>query len=115
MTTPHPASLLLAPFISLASLTLSAAEPSTTHAPEKPATTTLFQLAFLTGTWRGTSTRGTTAEEVISTPEGGVMLSTGREFKHGQCVFFDLVAFIEKNGAITLIPTANAVRAPSHS
>jgi hypothetical protein len=95
-----------------------AAEPSTGRPPEKPATTpaptaTLAQLAFLTGTWRGTSTSGTIAEELISTPEGGVMLSTGREFKDGRCVFFDLVTFTEKNGAITLVPHPNGKRSPS--
>ena len=41
------------------------------------------------------------------------MLSTGREFKHGKCVFFDLVAITEKNGAITLVPHPNGKRSPS--
>ncbi len=70
------------------------------------------QLAFLTGVWRGASTSGATAEEVISNPEGGVMLSTGREFKSGRCVFYDLVAFTEKDGAVMLIPHPNGRRSP---
>jgi hypothetical protein len=78
---------------------------------EKPAAT-LAQLAFLTGTWRGTSSSGATAEEIFSSPEGGVMLSTGREFKNGRCIFFDLVAFTEQNGAVTLIPHPNGKRSP---
>ena len=120
MKIQRPSILLHAAFVALAFSALSAAEPSTSRPPEKPATTpaptaptaTLAQLAFLTGSWRGTSTSGTTAEEVISTPEGGVMLSAGREFKDGRCVFFDLVAFTEKNGAITLIPHPNGKRSP---
>ena len=69
-------------------------------------------LAFLTGHWRGTSSTGTVAEELISAPEGGVMLATGREFQNGQCVFFDLVAFTEKTARSrsSLIRTGSAAR-----
>ncbi len=70
------------------------------------------QLAFLTGSWRGISSSGTTAEELVSTAEGGVMLSAGREFKDGQCVFFDLVVFMEKDGGVTLIPHPSGKRSP---
>jgi hypothetical protein len=77
--------------------------------PEKPA---VAQLAFLAGTWRGTASTGRTVEELISAPEGGVMLSAGREFKEGRCVFFDLVAFVEKDGAVQLIPHPNGRRSP---
>lgn len=72
----------------------------------------LAQLAFLTGTWRGTSSSGAAAEELISTPDGGVMLSAGREFKGGKCIFYDLVAFVEKDGAVQLIPHPNGRRSP---
>ena len=68
------------------------------------------QLAFITGSWRGTSSSGTTAEELTSTPEGGVLVSAGREFKGGKCVFYDLVVFTEKDGAVTLIPHPNGKR-----
>ena len=68
------------------------------------------QLAFLTGSWRGSSSSGAAAEELISTPEGGVIVSAGREFQGGKCIFFDLVAFIEKDGAVTLIPHPNGKR-----
>jgi hypothetical protein len=61
-------------------------------------------LSFLTGLWRGTSSSGATAEELISTPDGGVMLSAGREFKDGKCVFYDLVVFASPKGVLTLIP-----------
>lgn len=91
----------------LAALVLVSALPAAGSSSAKP---TLTQLAFLTGLWRGTSSNGTTAEELISTSEGGVMLSAGREFKDGRCVFFDLVAFIEKEGTITLIPHPNGKR-----
>lgn len=78
-------------------------------AQEKP---TVASLAFLTGTWRGASSSGATAEEIISSAEGGVMLSAGREFQGGKCIFFDLVAFTEKDGAVLLIPHPNGRRSP---
>ncbi len=113
-TAHHPArTLAIALFtssVALATLALSAAEPASGQTA-KPATS-LASLAFLTGTWRGTSTSGATAEEVISTPEGGVMLSAGREFKGGKCIFFDLVVFTEKNGTVMLIPHPNGKRSP---
>jgi hypothetical protein len=61
-------------------------------------------LAFLTGHWRGTLPDGRVAEEVCTTPEGGVLLSAGREFADGKCVFFDLVVFAEKDGTVVLTP-----------
>lgn len=91
----------------LVSITLALA--AATLAQEKSSVT---QLAFLTGHWRGTSTSGATAEEIISAPEGGVMLSAGREFQGGKCIFFDLVAFTEKDGAVQLIPHPNGRRSP---
>jgi len=68
------------------------------------------QLAFITGSWRGTSSSGTTAEELTSTPEGGVLVSAGREFKNGKCVFYDLIVFTEKEGAVILTPHPNGKR-----
>jgi len=70
------------------------------------------QLAFLTGAWRGTSSSGAAAEELISTAEGGVLLSAGREFQDGKCVFFDLIVFLEKDGVVTLIPHPSGKRSP---
>lgn len=81
-------------------------------AADAPGKNSVAQLAFLTGHWRGTSSTGAIAEELISSPEGGVMLSTGREFQGGKCIFFDLVAFTEKDGAVTLIPHPNGKRSP---
>ena len=92
-------------FAFLAALVLAAVVP----AQEKGG---VAQLAFLAGAWRGTSTSGATAEEIISKPEGGVMLSTGREFQGGKCVFYDLVVFTEKDGAVILIPHPNGRRSP---
>ena len=67
-------------------------------------------LAFLTGSWRGTSSSGATAEELISTAKGGVMLCAGREFQGGKCIFYDLVVFAEQAGAVLLIPNPNGKR-----
>jgi len=78
-------------------------------AQEKPA---VAQPAFLAGSWRGSSSSGATAEEIISAPEGGVMLSAGREFQGGKCTFYDLVVFAEKDGAVLLIPHPNGRRRP---
>ena len=74
---------------------------ATAFAEEK---TTVAQLGFMSGLWRGTSSSGAQAEELISKPEGGVMLSAGREFENGKCTFYDLVVFTEKDGVVTLIP-----------
>lgn len=110
------AAALLAGLSLTATIKVFAAEPApsptaTSHAPLRPPSS-LSQLSFLTGLWRGTSSSGATAEELISSPEGGVMLSAGREFKDGKCVFFDLVAFTEKSGAVTLTPHPNGKRSP---
>lgn len=102
---PFAAVLLIA-----VSLPFSAFAAEATPAALAPPS--LTQLSFLTGLWRGTSGNGVTAEELISTPEGGVMLSAGREFKNGRCIFFDLVVFTEKDGAIALIPHPNGKRSP---
>ncbi len=74
-----------------------------------PKSDSVVQLAFLTGHWRGTAADGHAAEELVSAPEGGVMLSAGREFENGKCVFFDLVVFTEKAGVLTLIPHPNGL------
>jgi Domain of unknown function (DUF6265) len=66
------------------------------------------QLAFLAGSWRGASSSGATAEELISTPEGGVIVAAGREFK----VFYDLVVITERAGAVSLIPHPNGKPSP---
>jgi hypothetical protein len=91
----------------LAALAFASAAVPAAWAQEK---TSVAQLAFLTGTWRGPSSSGTTAEEIISAPEGGVMLSAGREFRGAKCVFFDLVVFAEKDGVVNLIPHPNGKR-----
>jgi len=98
------ASALLALLI-LATVVIAAEAPT-------PGKTTIAQLAFLTGKWRGPSSSGVIAEELISAPEGGVMLSAGREFQSGKCIFFDLVVFTENEGAVTLIPHPNGKRSP---
>lgn len=94
---------------SLLTVLAAAAFVSIATAQEKA---NVAQLAFLTGSWRGTSSSGAVAEELISSAEGGVLLSAGREFQGGKCVFFDLVVFMEKDGGITLIPHPSGKRSP---
>jgi len=72
--------------------------------------TAVAQLGFFSGSWRGTSSSGAAAEELISAPEGGVIVSAGREFQNGKCTFYDLVVFAEKDGAVILIPHPNGKR-----
>lgn len=100
MKTTHRLALVLLPALVFA---------SQTFAQDKPG---VAQLAFVAGSWRGTSSSGATAEEIISAPEGGVMLSAGREFQGGKCIFYDLVVFAEKDGAVVLIPHPNGKRSP---
>ena len=89
----------------LAALLIAAIQ--TAVAQQKPE---LPNLGIFAGTWRGVSSSGTNAEEIISAPEGGVMVSVGREFQDGKCVFYDLVVFAEKNGTVVLIPHPNGKR-----
>lgn len=103
--TSHPTITMKKLLVLILALIASAAAP----AQEKQS---VAQLAFLAGTWRGTSSSGATAEEVFSTAEGGVMLSAGREFQGGKCVFYDLVVFAEKDGAVSLLPHPNGRRSP---
>lgn len=70
-------------------------------------------LAFLAGHWRGpSSTAGVTAEEFISPPEGGVMVSSAREFRGDRCIFYDFMAFVEKDGGVQVIPHPMGRRSP---
>lgn len=70
-------------------------------------------LAFLAGHWRGPSTAaGVTAEEFIAPPEGGVMVSSAREFRDGRCIFYDFMAFVEKDGGVQVIPHPMGRRSP---
>jgi hypothetical protein len=80
--------------------------PAGFSADARPETHRVTALAFLTGDWRSRpDADGRVAEEHFSRPEGGVMLSTGREFVNGKCVFFDLVVFAEDaNGSLVLTP-----------
>lgn len=94
---------------SLLAFVAAATLASTAVAQEKPS---VASLAFLTGSWGGTSSSGATAEEIFSTAEGGVLLSAGREFQGGKCVFFDLVVFTEKDGVLSLTPHPNGQRSP---
>lgn len=98
-----PASLAV---ILVSFLTTSSAVFAADPAPAS-AGTAVAQLAFLKGTWYGPTSSGRMAEEVVSSPEGGVMVSAGREFKDGRCVFFDLSVFAEKAGKLTLQPYPN--------
>ncbi len=79
---------------------------------ERSAVATVAGLAFLAGTWRGTTSTGLAAEEVISEPRGGVILAAGREFRSGRCVFFDLVVIAERDDAVVLLPHPNGKRSP---
>ncbi len=40
------------------------------------------------------------------------MLSAGREFQGGKCIFYDLVVFAAKDSGVSLIPHPNGRRSP---
>ncbi|HLP26034.1 MAG TPA: DUF6265 family protein [Acidobacteriota bacterium] len=69
------------------------------------AITSVAELAWLAGQWRGTTPAGRTIETTYTTPEGGVLLGTSKEYTpDGRCVFFDLEHFAMKDGVLTLTP-----------
>ena len=88
--------IVLYPLVWLVFVSLAALAPA--------ASTSISALSFLTGHWRGALPNGRIAEEVCTTAEGGVLLSAGREFQQGKCVFFDLVVFAEREGSLVLTP-----------
>ncbi len=69
------------------------------------AVTNVAELSWLAGQWRGTTPAGRTIETTYTTPEGGVLLGTSKEYTpDGRCVFFDLEHFAMKDGVLTLTP-----------
>lgn len=96
----------------IAALALTAGVGPMGAAEKLPVEATVADLAFLAGTWRGVSSTGWAAEEMISEPRGGVMLATAREFVEGRCVFFDLVVFADREGRVVLLPHPNGKRSP---
>ncbi|MBS0658258.1 MAG: hypothetical protein JSR82_08440 [Verrucomicrobia bacterium] len=66
----------------------------------------LDSLAFLAGQWRGTTNEGRQADEIYSTPEGGMIVGIGREFDAtGKCVFYDLEVFVETPKGLVFRPS----------
>lgn len=61
-------------------------------------------LAWLSGHWRGNSSDGTSIESIYTTPEGGVLAGTSKEYQDGRCVFYDLEIFTVRDGQLLLIP-----------
>lgn len=69
------------------------------------AATSVAELSWLAGQWRGTTPASRTIEANYTTPEGGVLLGTSKEYTaDGHCVFFDLEHFAMKDGVLTLTP-----------
>lgn len=69
------------------------------------AVTSVAELSWLAGRWRGTTPAGRTLETTYTTPEGGVLLGTSKEYSlEGRCVFFDLEHFALQDGVLTLTP-----------
>lgn len=67
--------------------------------------TSVAELSWLAGQWRGTTPAGRTIETTYTTAEGGVLLGTSKEYTaDGRCVFFDLEHFAMKDGVLTLTP-----------
>lgn len=101
---------LLCVFLALCGpITLAAARTAT--AADVPAATpgttvtSVAELSWLAGQWRGTTPAGRVIETTYTTPEGGVLLGTSKEYSaDGRCVFFDLEHFAMKDGVLTLTP-----------
>lgn len=79
-------------------------------APLALAAAPIDDLDWLAGHWRGTVSEGTALESHYTTPEGGLVVGSSKEFKDGRCVSFDVEVFGEKDGQLLLMPHPNGQR-----
>ena len=60
-------------------------------------------LAWLSGTWVGTTPSGEAVEESWLPPAGGTMIGVGRTIKGGKTVFFELLRVIARDGKLVYV------------
>jgi hypothetical protein len=79
--------------------TASQAPPAA--APSRKAKATLTEVAWIAGTWTGTSPSGeTTFEERWTPPAGGSMLATSRTLRDGALSAFEFLCIVERDGGL---------------
>ena len=81
-------------------------EASTPHtirlqAGQEPAKTTLADVEWLAGTWRGQGLGGVT-EETWSAPAGGSMMGMFRLMRGDAVVFYEFMTLVRENGSVVM-------------
>ena len=61
----------------------------------------ISDMAWITGTWRGTGLGGE-SEEIWSAPQGGVMMGMYRMIKDGKPVFYEFLTMSETEGTLII-------------
>jgi hypothetical protein len=99
--------LLLIVAAALACVTAAAQSQRPGDGRSTPArTTTLADLDWLVGTWRGAH-GATTVEERWTPPAGGAMLGLSRTIKGTQMVAFEFLRILERDGTLVYIAQPN--------
>lgn len=84
---------------------LSASEPLTEHirklGSSQPTPTTIENMKWLAGTWRGKGMGGE-VEEIWSEPQNGVMMGMFRFMQDGKLQMLEMMTLAEKDGVISL-------------
>ncbi len=62
---------------------------------------TISDMAWLSGSWKGTGLGGV-AEEVWSEPQGGIMMGMYRMLKDGKPVFYEFLTLAEHEGSLLM-------------
>jgi hypothetical protein len=78
------------------------------------AATLVSDLGWLSGSWIGGSSEGTTYESHYSTPNGGVIVSASKETRNGRTVSTDFEIFYQKEGRVIFQPCPNGTKSPSN-
>jgi len=69
----------------------------------RPSDASLASLAWLAGSWSGTTKEGASAEEHWTTPVGGVMVAVGRESNAASTTFFELMRIEQRKDGVVLV------------
>ena len=89
----------------------SDAIPDGAASPTARAAATVAQVAWIAGTWRGSS-GGATVEEQWMAPAGGSMLATARTLRNTGMTSFEFLCIAERNGGLVYTAMPNG-RAPA--
>jgi hypothetical protein len=103
--------LIVAPStVACAQTTQSAAA---TAGPQAAARSSLSDLGFMAGCWRGLTRSGTTIEEFYTTPSSNLIVGTTRYIRDGRTVDFEFTRIDQTDSGAVITPHPKGVRSVS--